>query len=114
MPISDWSSDVCSPDLEIRRSVDPHFAIAEHQGRTRTVDRPEFADVPSRDQAGRLRLLVNIAVEIVRQLVVVAVVIDVRIVVLQECECAVGSSEEGRVGKEWVSTWRSGGWAHHY
>src|SRR3546814_1312088 len=54
------SCDIGRRVVEIRRSVDPHFAIAEHQGRTRTVDRPEFAD-RSEEHTSELQSLMRIS-----------------------------------------------------
>src|SRR3546814_14523490 len=96
MRISDWSSDVCSSDLArrplVRRRGDVGHHAAERGG---NVDRRilpalcEFArkhDIPVEDRAGGIdhRLILVVAIG-------------------EHCV----STEEPRVGKECVRTWRS-------
>src|SRR3546814_19713662 len=110
MRISDWSSDVCSSDLQrhgfdLRRDRTEAKAGAVRAGRDRTGE----------------RLLVDVA-EIHHPVAAVAQQMaewlqrgaaeDARDVVLDPldaCDRIERRSERRRVGKGWVSTWRSRG-----
>src|SRR3546814_2948567 len=85
MRISDWSSDVCSSDLD--------FLVVQQQ--TALIDHPAQAIGPLHLAAAAHRLVVLRGIEVDT---VAAVVLG---------HVAGGRSEERRVGKECVSTCRS-------
>src|SRR3546814_11281979 len=99
MRISDWSSDVCSSDLQDARERSTH---AEQRGQ---LDVAQVAALhvarlaPLRIGAGRGALAHGVEVDHLRQ--------------AQAARDGVGQvlcvprSEERRVGKEWVSTYQS-------
>src|SRR3546814_17721545 len=97
MRISDWSSDVCSSDLEVE------FLNARLVGGDR---RTLHADAVFLDRMRRID----------RDLIVGLVALLDREVVIFEPDIEIGldqRSEEGRVGKECVSTCRAGWSLYH-
>src|SRR3546814_13652002 len=110
MRISDWSSDVCSSDLDVIALLAVQFAgIASHQHLGKTKDggqRRSQLIAHVRDECrfqpvGCLKRLVAFA----QRRFDPATVGDV--------EHGEQRSEERRVGKEWVSTCRSWWWPYH-
>src|SRR3546814_19237443 len=95
MRISDWSSDVCSSDLLVRQAEHPDPAL-EAAGLQ--------DDVVAADLRQRAREAAVVAGELeVAPRGVGTVLREDRV----EAAEVAGSSEESRVGKEWVSTCRS-------
>src|SRR3546814_18303419 len=107
MRISDWSSDVCSSDLQVLVGRDDHAAMAEA---TRMAQRaadqvigPVFR-VRERRQPERLAQCLavhELALEILRRRIAVGIVGRIQRLAAKTI------TEEGRVGKEGVSTGRS-------
>src|SRR3546814_19124228 len=91
MRISDWSSDVCSSDLQSRRSTDrrPEGRRGDRAHRVRLVD-SDHADADGE----RVELRGNPSGRVRRR-------------------PSAQRSEERRVGKEWVSQCRSRGSPYH-
>src|SRR3546814_16533666 len=95
MRISDWSADVCSSDLLVHQPL-------RHRGHRPTADPAEEVDEAVLGQVDAER--VDPSLEAGRCLGAQA-----------EAAARLGdSSEERRVGKEWVSTCRSGGRPDQY
>src|SRR3546814_5238358 len=93
MRISDWSSDVCSSDLQLTITLDPHaIAPVDLDSRIRALAAVPFA--VDQEPPVRLHLLHTATDEHVLVLVVHHIAAD-------------GRSEERRVGKGVVSTCRS-------
>src|SRR3546814_18817431 len=114
MRISDWSSDVCSSDLGPAEraglaAVDPVARVVDVQelggGDLRQADGGDVAGIAPE---GLVHLLVD-ALRLQRHLVEVALAQHVLLAVL----ALAGRSEERRVGKECVSTFRSR-WAPYH
>src|SRR3546814_17858073 len=91
MRISDWSTDVCSSDLDAAE-LQPHM-------RSRRAERPLVWTYPS----GRKALLVGYTADEV----VGMPRAEGRALLMRLLEWAAQRSEERRVGKEWVSQCRS-------
>src|SRR3546814_19395899 len=95
MRISDWSSDVCSSDLDCSRRVSPLGPAAPWQGRIRDAAVP-IRHLNAGPDAGRPQM---------HPLLAGPRTVDktpLKAYLLRECR-----SEERRVGKECVSTCRS-------
>src|SRR3546814_1524839 len=92
MRISDWSSDVCSSDLQRlrRKPADEPVAAEVRKHRTRIDDEPRRRDHRRPPRFGRVEFRAGVVVG------------DRRAVVVR--------SEERRVGQECVSTGRSRWW----
>src|SRR3546814_1987039 len=96
MRISDWSSDVCSSDLIYRRfssKSDIILSIVEENARARVAEMHGIFDTIERNERSMFDALKAITA-----------------ISLQNGD---GRSEERRVGKECVSTCRSGGSPYH-
>src|SRR3546814_20341109 len=91
MRISDWSSDVCSSDLDFAETVVPELEPAiggEHPERLEQIVEGRGADAQQRVARARKLHLLGAILE-------------------HQQQPAIGRSEERRVGKECVSTCRS-------
>src|SRR3546814_15904029 len=106
MRISDWSSDVCSSDLE--RLQPRHDAVAQAVGRTDQRAARADAGVAQANAAAELGQLGHVHVALVDALQRI-----LRRVEQEARRQLLMRSEESRVGKECVSTCRSG-WSRYH
>src|SRR3546814_19519756 len=126
MRISDWSSDVCSSDLYAARltaymrfhDVDAHIAVLSCDEKGKTI--AAVQDIVRRTQEAGLRrddLLVSMGGGVCSDLVGFAAsmvrrgIRHIRIPTTLIGQVDAGRQEERRVGKGWVSKFRSRVWA---
>src|SRR3546814_17093422 len=111
MRISDWSSDVCSSDLSLIIGLAYVVLVAAAVGfflyQTEEREKAEWETIAGRvkEHALILDALAGAVADRVKEIQQDAVP--------DEAQARAGSSEERRVGKEWVSTGRSWWWPYH-
>src|SRR3546814_15663735 len=132
MRISDWSSDVCSSDLELTtalkaidaavsrgdiriendRLVVPKLKAAPEDERLKAIRRELFAGV-GKIQLPDLLIAIDAATRFSWALLGRSPASEHELIILYAALIALGRSEERRVGKECVSTCRFRGWPEH-
>src|SRR3546814_17178456 len=115
MRISDWSSDVCSSDLKALPLMGPGGSIILTGSSSGTTGAPAFS-VYSASKAA-VRNLARSWAEDLKGTGIRVNVLSPGPTATELAKAAVGEeglrSEERRVGKEGVSTWRSRWWPDH-